>query len=167
MRSALRLAQRGTVASLYAEGATEGAPQAVQVADRWHLPCNLTSAVERTLEQRRSLLRSAMDRPSEPAAAAAADELPRKTRVQERKEQRRLRRLEFYNRVVELYRQGVSQQAISREWPGTEDRTAVPSGGPLSGTRHTAPQTASGECVPRLDRAALARRLSQCHSVVA
>jgi transposase len=42
---------------IYADGATRGAPQAVQVADRCHLLCNLTSAVERVLEQKRSALR--------------------------------------------------------------------------------------------------------------
>jgi transposase len=39
---------------LYADGATRGAPQAVQVADRFHLLCNLTSAVERVLERKRT-----------------------------------------------------------------------------------------------------------------
>jgi transposase len=41
---------------LYADGANRGAPQAVQVADRFHLLCNLTSAVERVLEQKRTAL---------------------------------------------------------------------------------------------------------------
>ncbi|MEO6757856.1 MAG: ISL3 family transposase [Saprospiraceae bacterium] len=36
---------------LYAEGATRGAPQAQQVADRFHLVMNLSSAVERVLEE--------------------------------------------------------------------------------------------------------------------
>jgi len=33
----------------YAEGATRGAPDATQVADRWHLIRNLTVAGERAL----------------------------------------------------------------------------------------------------------------------
>jgi transposase len=37
---------------LYAEGATLGAPQAQQVADRFHLILNLSSTMERVLEER-------------------------------------------------------------------------------------------------------------------
>ena len=35
---------------LYADGAAAGAPQAVQVADRFHLMLNLSAAIERVLE---------------------------------------------------------------------------------------------------------------------
>ncbi|MFD3939539.1 ISL3 family transposase [Streptomyces sp. NPDC058611] len=38
-------------ASFFAEGATVGAPQAVQVADRWHLWHNLSEAAERSIAQ--------------------------------------------------------------------------------------------------------------------
>jgi transposase len=43
----------------YAEAATKGAPQAVQVADRWHLIHNLADALEEFLLQKKKVLREA------------------------------------------------------------------------------------------------------------
>ncbi len=43
----------------YAEAATKGAPQAVQVADRWHLMHNLADALEEFLLQKKKVLREA------------------------------------------------------------------------------------------------------------
>ena len=45
----------------YIKGATDGAPDAVQVADRWHLLVNLRSAMEKLLEGKRACLKSAAD----------------------------------------------------------------------------------------------------------
>ncbi|MFD9565333.1 ISL3 family transposase [Streptomyces sp. NPDC059994] len=61
----------------FAEGATAGAPQAVQVADRWHLWHNLSEATERSVAQHRRCLRALVPtvpepRP-EPKAVPAAD----------------------------------------------------------------------------------------------
>lgn len=44
-------------ASAYADGARQGAPQAVPVADRWHLLKNLREAVERVLSRYHRALR--------------------------------------------------------------------------------------------------------------
>jgi transposase len=101
----------------YAEAASLGAPEAQQVADRFHLLLNLSAAVERAFEERsRQLLlpppgfsEDAVQTPTEvPDIGAAA------IAQQERKMQRRQRRLLRYQQVVELYRQGHSAMAISR-----------------------------------------------------
>ena len=48
---------------LYAEGASQGAPSAVQVADRFHLVLNLSAAIERVLEERSRQLILTVDAP--------------------------------------------------------------------------------------------------------
>lgn len=45
--------------SVYIEGINAGAPQAIQVTDRWHLLHNLVEAIERVLNRRYSLLQQA------------------------------------------------------------------------------------------------------------
>ncbi|MFD5463084.1 ISL3 family transposase [Kitasatospora sp. NPDC127059] len=51
-------------APFFAEGATAGAPQAVQVADRWHLWHNLSEAAERAVTRHRQCLRAVTPDPS-------------------------------------------------------------------------------------------------------
>ncbi|MFQ5502670.1 MAG: ISL3 family transposase, partial [Phycisphaerae bacterium] len=106
----------------YAEGAKKGAPQAVQVADRWHLLHNLREALVRILDRHYRDLREV----AEGLAAAEAQRKepcmeppdkggsPYSTRDQKITQVRRARRLERYRRVVELHRQGVSHRAIGR-----------------------------------------------------
>jgi transposase len=61
----------------YAQAATEGASQAEQVADRWHLLENLRQAVERVLERHSAVVDAALkatETPTGPAPVAAVPE---------------------------------------------------------------------------------------------
>jgi transposase len=100
---------------LYAEGARVGAPDAVQVADRFHLVLNLSAAIQRALEEHTGKLQipAASPQPKQPSKStdpvAATLTGPRM-----RQQQRRQRRLERYEQVVALHREGHSQRAISQ-----------------------------------------------------
>jgi len=51
----------------YIKGATEGAPDAIQVADRYHLLTNLRDALKRLLESNRACLKAAAEKAMEPS----------------------------------------------------------------------------------------------------
>lgn len=72
-------------ASSYADGAAEGAPNALQVADRWHLLKNLGEALQRVLTHHPAALRSAAQGGGDPqsvqpvAAPGVAEQPPGST----------------------------------------------------------------------------------------
>ena len=63
-------------ANTFAQGAQQGAPSAIQVADRWHLTRNLGDALETLLQRHTSALRDAAERvqlETMPVTAVVAD----------------------------------------------------------------------------------------------
>jgi transposase len=103
---------------LYAEGAAHGAPQAQQVADRFHLLVNLSATMERVLEERsQQLILPPLEKPAAQAPPEQVDALgqdrPPPPRVSQA-QLRRQRRLARYQQVVALSHSGQSQKAISR-----------------------------------------------------
>lgn len=96
----------------YARGASEGAPSAQQVADRWHLLKNLREVLERILARVSARLkhreRSADTTPF-PRLTRERSSIERQT-SQLAREQRKAR----YEDVAELYRQGVPVARIAQ-----------------------------------------------------
>jgi transposase len=108
-------------ASLYAEAATKAAPQAVQVADRWHLLRNLSEAFVDTLRPHHRLLSEVarVVTASEKLPPAAVTQPPAVaqpfSRAERLRQQNRERRLARYEAVIKLAGQGLSQREITRQ----------------------------------------------------
>ena len=105
-------------ASLYAQAATTAAPQAVQVADRWHLLHNLTEAFIGALvphhrllsETARALVKDAKVSSALPPAKADKPA----PRIQAKQRLNREHRLAKYEAVMDQVRKGVTQHEIAR-----------------------------------------------------
>lgn len=99
----------------YAEAGRLGAPDAVHVADRWHIWSNLAEAVEKTVVQHRVLLREPQD-PSIAAAAEALEGLDLDLAPAEPRTTGRLsdRVREQHEAVHALLEQGIAMREIGR-----------------------------------------------------
>ncbi len=106
-------------AGAYAEGTAAGAPDAVQVADRWHLWHNLGEAVERTVARHRASLSAAATEPAPPErpdiTAAVAEIHCGPVAPGQRQDRTAVRTRQRWSEVHELLAQGASILAIGRE----------------------------------------------------
>ncbi len=106
----------------YIDGARAGAPQAIQVADRFHLLQNLVEALDQVFSAHGKALKTvsaALSRPPviQPDGRTAVPVPPSAPtlQAQTRAAQRRSRRLATYEHVWRLHRQGWSNRAIARQ----------------------------------------------------
>jgi transposase len=117
----------------YAEAIAEGAPNATQVADRWHILKNLYEALERLLTRQHRLIDEAV-RPTIPAPQPQSQPQPesktesppliskqlpsQRNLLQPKREgvaERRLRRLALYTDAIRLREEGLSTEEIAEQ----------------------------------------------------
>jgi transposase len=103
-------------AGAYAEGARSGAPQAIQVADRWHLWHNLAQAVEKTVIRHRADLPDPQLQPTTEATPDAEDVrgLGAATHPAATDGRLVIRTRERYQAVQDLLAHGVSRSGIAQ-----------------------------------------------------
>jgi transposase len=108
-------------AGTYAEGARAGAPDALQVADRWHVWNNLVTAIERTVAQHRACLSPPsqvsedIDAYAESPRLATTPTTPRPPGAGDRTDRTAVRTRERYAAVHRLRQEGLSLRAIVAE----------------------------------------------------
>lgn len=105
----------------YADGAGRGAPNAVQIADRFHLLQNLTKLMERFVNRFQSLLVSATlainkEQTSSPIAADKRCLTSMLSALSEKpSQQKRERRFERYQKVIRLHQEGLIYREIAAQ----------------------------------------------------
>jgi len=98
----------------FTQGATEGAPQALQVADRWHLLANLRDAVTRWLARCSQQWKPIVCRKPATSDGDRQTSVRQPSLAEQLSGRRRERRIERYQKCRELHQQGLTNRQIGR-----------------------------------------------------
>jgi len=97
---------------IFREAAIEGAPQAKQVIDRFHLQKNFAQALEKFFRKQERVLKKAAQRSTGNTHPAAKTAVPEKV-AQERRARHR-QQVSLHKRIWKLYRQGCHKEQIAQ-----------------------------------------------------
>jgi transposase len=101
----------------YARGISEGAPQAIQVADRWHLLVNLREALQRLLDR----IRPELNALAPAASLEKREEIPilrhrsRSQQAESARQTRQRQRRTLHAKIHRLCNKGLSMRTIARQ----------------------------------------------------
>ena len=110
----------------FAAAASQGAPDAQQIADRWHLIHNLADALTKVLDGKRTVIKTVFQMESaahketttecEPLKNACENPPPRKaSRTKQQQDQSHLKRQEIFDEIHRLSQSRLSGRAIARK----------------------------------------------------
>jgi transposase len=100
--------------SSYSEGATQGAPNAIQIADRFHLLVNLTETLKQIVQRNPGILKL-----SQPPTSSSGIEKAEKEPAAEQETTQTVpaslsQKQELYKQIQELHRQGIELRNIAK-----------------------------------------------------
>jgi transposase len=97
---------------IFRDAATQGAPQAKQVVDRFHLQKNFAEALEKFFRKQEHALKTATQSSAGKTRSAARTKVPEKI-AQERRARHR-QRVSVHKQIWKLYRQGCHKEQIAQ-----------------------------------------------------
>lgn len=103
---------------VYAVAARDGAPQARQIADRWHLLKNIGDALERMMYKHTPLIKEVADESALSQKTQVSNLVPKSrtlTRQESIQQQKRQNRYDKWMEVISLHEQGFGFQSIARK----------------------------------------------------